>query len=117
MLAHVGTYQHMSACPQILTHASNQIRSKCSLSEVTRLMSHVGTCRHMSTYVGTYQHMSACPNVLTRASMQGKVQMVGIRGAESGFTCWYIPAHVSTYRHISAHAGMSTDADTSQHPD
>ena len=80
-------------------------------------MSHFGTCPRMSAYVGTYQHMSACPNVLTRASMQGKVQMVGIRGAESGFTCWYIPAHVSTYRHISAHVGMSTDTDTCQYPD
>ena len=130
MSAHIGTYQHMSACPQILTHASIQIRSKCSLSEVSRLMSHVGTCQHMACpnvlsqegYHSLCKLLSDCawinmfkPNVLTRASMQDEVQMVGIRGAKNGFTCWYIPAHVSTYRHISAHVGMSKCADTCQH--
>ena len=65
--------------------------SKWSLSEVSRLMS----------YVGTYQHMSACPHVLTHVSMQDKVQMVGIKGAEIGFTCWNMTAHVGTYQHKS----------------
>ena len=70
MSTHVGTYQHMSACPNVLTHASKQIRSKGFVSEVPRVMVHVGTCRHISAHVGTYQHMSACPNVLTHTSMQ-----------------------------------------------
>ena len=61
----------------------------------------------MSAHAGTHQHMSACPNVLTHASMQDNFQMVGIRGADSGFISW----------HMSAHVGMSTAADTCQHPD
>ena len=80
-------------------------------------MSHVGTCRQMSGHIGTYQHMSTCPNVLTHANMQDTFQMVGIRGAESGFTCWHIPAHVGTCWHISAHVGMSTGADRCRHLD
>ena len=64
-----------------------------------------GLCRglkslHMSAHIGTYQHMSACPNVLTHTSMQDKVHMVGIKGAESGFTCWHMSAHISTGRHV-----------------
>ena len=69
----------------------------------------------MLAHVGTCQHMSACLNVLTHACMQDKVQMVGIRGAESGLTCWHMSAHVSTCRHISAHVGMSKCADTCLH--
>ena len=64
----------------------------------------------MLAHVGTYQHMSACPNVLTHASMQDKFQMVGIRGAESGFTCWHMPAHVGTYQHMSACPQLLTHA-------
>ena len=56
-------------------------------------MSDVGTCWHISAHAGTYMHMSACPNVLTNSSMQDKFQMVGIRGAESGFTCWHTSAN------------------------
>ena len=70
------------------------------LAHVGKLMSHVGTCRHMSAHAGTYQHISACPNLLTHASMQDKFQTVGIRGAESGFTCWHMSAHISTCRHV-----------------
>ena len=70
MLAHVGTYHHISACPHVLTHASMEVRSKWLVSEVPRMMLHVGTCWHMSAHVGTYQHMSACPHVLTHTGMQ-----------------------------------------------
>ena len=63
MSAHVGTYQYMSACPQVLIHASIQIKSKWSLSEVSRLMSHVGTCRHISPHVG----MSTCADTCQHA--------------------------------------------------
>ena len=73
-------------------------------------MSHVGTCWHMSAHAGTYQYMSACPNVPTHASMQDTFQMVGIRGAESGFTCWHMPAHVGTYQHMSVCPQVLTHA-------
>ena len=73
-------------------------------------------CRHMSAHVGTYQHMSACPNVLTYGSMQNKFQMVGIRDAANGFTCWHLPAHVGTLMlyvricwHMPAHDGGYQD--------
>ena len=49
------------------------------------MMAHVG----MYTCADTYQH-------------GGKVQMVGIRGAESDATCWHMSAHVGTYQHMSA---------------
>ena len=54
----------------------------------------------MLAHVGTYQHMSACPNVLTHANIQDKFQMVDIRGAESGFTCWHMSTRISTCRHV-----------------
>ena len=96
--AHVGTYQHMSECPNVLTHASMQVRSKWFVSEVPRVMLYVGTCRPISTHVGTCRYISAHLGMSTCAdSCQhgGKVQMVGTRGAKSGFTCWHMPAHVS----------------------
>ena len=58
----------------------------------------------------TCWHMSACPNVVTHAGMQNKVQMVGIRGAESGFICCHMPAHVGTYQHMSACPQILTHA-------
>ena len=42
-----GTCWHMSACPHVLTHASMQIRSKGFVSDMPRVMVHVGTCRHV----------------------------------------------------------------------
>ena len=71
MSAHVGTYQHMSACQNVLTHASMQdkVQMVGLVSEVRRVVSHVGTCRHMSAHVGTYQDMSAFPPVLTHLSI------------------------------------------------
>ena len=49
------------------------------------MSAHIG----MYTCADTYQH-------------GGKVQMVGIRGAESDATCWHMSAHVGTYQHMSA---------------
>ena len=68
--AHVGTYQHMSACPHVLTHTRIKIRSKWLVSEVPRMMLHIGTRRYMSAHVGTYQPMPVCPYVLTYLRMQ-----------------------------------------------
>ena len=101
-----ATCRHMSACPNVLTRASMQIRTKWFASEMPRVMVHVGTCQHISAHVGTYQHMSACPNVLTHASMQvsskwfvSDVPRVMLYVG----TCRPISAHVGTYRHMSAH--------------
>ena len=91
--SHVGTYQHMSACPHVLTHVSVQIRSALLVSEVPRVMVHVGTCRHTSAHVG----MSACADT---CQLGGKVQMFGIRGAESDPICQHMSAHISTCRHV-----------------
>ena len=55
MSAHAGTYQHMSACPNVLTHVS--IQDKFQMADI-RVAESGLTC----------WHMSACPNVLTDAS-------------------------------------------------
>ena len=93
----------MSACPHVVTHTSMEVRSKWLVSEMTRVMLHVRTCRHISTHVG----MSKCADTCQHAD---KVQMVGIRDAESDGTCWHMAAHISTCRHISARAKVLTHA-------
>ena len=67
---HVGTYQHMSSCPHVLTHISKEIMFKWLVSEVPRVVSYVDPCRHMSAHAGTHRHMSTCPRVLTHVSME-----------------------------------------------
>ena len=107
MPGHVGTYQHMSACPQVLTHASIWIRSKWSLSEVSRLMSHVGTCHHMPAHISTCRHVHSCWH-MPACKMRFKWLVSEVLRVVS---------HVRTCRHISAHVGMSTGADICQHLD
>ena len=63
MSAHVGTCQHMSAYPNVLTHAS--IQDKFQMVGIRGAES---GCK-MLAHAGTYQHMSACPQVLTHAGM------------------------------------------------
>ena len=64
MSADVDTYRHMSACPYVLTLVSMGIRSKWLVSEVPRMMSHVGTCRHMSAHISTCRHVHMCWDIL-----------------------------------------------------
>ena len=54
MSAHVGTYQHMSACLNVLTHASMQdkfqmvgIRGAESGFTCWHMSAHISTCRHV----------------------------------------------------------------------
>ena len=64
MSAHISICQHMSACPNVLTHASMKVRSKWFVSEVPRVMLYVGTCRPISAHVGTCQHVHMCWHTL-----------------------------------------------------
>ena len=72
------------------------------------MVSHVGTCRHISAHVGMSTGAETCLHL-------DKVSMIAISGVEVNVTCWHMSAHVSTCRHISAHVGMSKCADTCQH--
>ena len=112
MSAHVGTYQHMLACPYVLTHGSVEIRPKWFVSEMPRVMLHVGTCRHMS----------ACPHVLTHSSMQTRSKWLVSEVPREMLVLYvdtyrHMSAHIGTCRHISAHVSMSTCADICQHAD
>ena len=91
------TCRHMSACPYVLTNASMQIISKWLASQMPRVMLHVGTYRHMSAHISTCRHMSTCADT---CQLGGKVQMLGIRDAESDATCRHMSAHITTCRHV-----------------
>ena len=149
MSTHVGTYQHMSACPNVPTHQHadkvQRVRIKDTESDgrgwhmsgrkstCRHILAHVGmsrcadTCQHadkilrvvsdmprVMVHVGTCRHMSACPHVLTHASLEVRskwlVSEVPRVKSHVG-TCRHMSAHVGT-RHISAPVGMSTCADT-----
>ena len=90
MPAHVGTYQHMSACPYVLTHTSMQ--DKVEMVDIGGAEKGF-TCRHISAHVG----MSICADAYQHAD---KVQVIGIRGTESDATCWHISANISTCQHV-----------------
>ena len=85
MSAHVGTHQHMSACPNVLTHVS--IQDKSQMADIRGAESGL-TCRHMSAHIG----MSKCAD---RCQQQDKFQMVEIRGVLK------VVSHVGTYQHMS----------------
>ena len=71
MSAHAGTYQHTSACPNLLTHAS--LQDKFQMVGIRSAESGF-TCSHMPAHVGTYQQMPACPQILTHASIQKRTE-------------------------------------------
>ena len=70
MSAHIGTYQHMSACLNVLTHVCMQykvqmvgIRGAESGLTCWHMSAHVSTCRHISAHVG----MSKCADTCLHA--------------------------------------------------
>ena len=83
------------------------------------MSAYVSTCRHISAHAGIYTGGDTC-------HYPSKVQMTGIRGAESDVRYWHMPArvsilaHVSTCRHVSrswhitAHTRMSVHEQASK---
>ena len=94
MSEHVGTYQHMLACPQVPTHATHPD----NVSEVPRvpccyMSADDRTCRHMLAGVDTCQHIPGCRHL-------NKVEIIGLTRTGSVGICQHMSAHISTCRHV-----------------